>query len=82
MWFGELRSPHVQLLDSNRLIALSPPYEPKEGGAVSLRAVNRRDELEGVLPNGDTYTPRSRAALLLESLNMCHTLSEIYYGRI
>lgn len=82
VWFGERRSPSVRQLDSNRLMAVTPPYEPRQGGTVTVRTVNRASRLEGSLPSGFRYTPRSVVRVTLRTLETIRRQYLLYEGSL
>lgn len=67
VWFGRRASPRVRTLGAMALVAETPPSEPGTGPDVDVRVVNPSIGLEGTLPTGFHYRPRSMVLLTLEA---------------
>jgi len=70
VWFGSRPAPEVSFIAQSQLMAEVPPCQSPKGGLVAIRVLNESDALNGVLPNGFRYTPRSRVRLVLDASPM------------
>lgn len=68
LWFGNRLATSVRRFGSTALAATIPPSPAPDGGEVAVRVANAESRLEGVLPNGYRYGPRSAVALTLHAL--------------
>ncbi len=68
VWFGGRPAPRVRSLGATNLLAEVPPRDLDEAGAVDVRVTIPALDLDGVLPGGFLYAPRTVVEITLESL--------------
>ncbi len=68
-WFGERRAPWAQVAGGVLAVVRTPPHTTDEGGKVPVRVVSAGGALEGVLPDGFEYTPRSEVRLTIREVS-------------
>ena len=67
VWFENTPAPSIRSLGASTLIAEVPPRERDEAGPVDVRVESPALDLEGVLPDGFIYSPRTAVGLTLEA---------------
>jgi len=81
VWFGDRPSPSVRVVDTTELIAETPAFSDARGGQAPVRIQSRSGDLQGALPHGFLYRPRSTVRLALESLEQARVTDSTYEGR-
>ncbi len=64
-WFGERRAPSVRVVSGSQALVLTPDFGEDEGGETPVSVMTNQGQLEGVLPGGYQYSPRSRVRITL-----------------
>ncbi|MCX5770933.1 MAG: IPT/TIG domain-containing protein, partial [Candidatus Hydrogenedentes bacterium] len=82
VWFADRPSPSVRVVDTTELIAETPAFRDARGGQAPVRIQSRSGDLQGALPHGFSYTPRSTVRLALESVDQTHVADSTYEGRL
>jgi len=59
VWFGARQAPLIRFLQSGRALVRTPEFPENKGGGVPVRIVTAGGTMEGVLPDGFRYTPRT-----------------------
>lgn len=67
VWFGDRSSPTTRVLRPTELFAEIPPCLTARGGPADVRVVNTSTGLEGSLPGGFVYGPRSQVWFVARS---------------
>lgn len=80
VWFGDRLAPASRMLRSTDMTAEVPPAEMPH--LAPIRVVNPRSGLEGVLPGGFQYQPRSRIGLVLATLDALQAQDGICRGML
>jgi len=81
VWFADRPSPSVRVVDATELVAETPAFSQPRGGQAHVRIQSRSGDLQGALPRGFLYTPRSTVRLALESVDKTHVADSTYEGR-
>lgn len=59
-WFDERRAPSARVVNGSQAWVMTPDFGEDEGGEIPVRVTTNQGKLEGMLPGGYRYTPRSK----------------------
>jgi hypothetical protein len=82
VWFGNHQAPAARVVRPGDALVEVPPCDSGRGGDVSVRVVCESSKLEGVLPGGFHYAPRSRVSLALRLLYASRNEDGAYAGAV
>jgi hypothetical protein len=82
VWFGNRQAPAARVIRAGDALVEVPPCDSAGGGEVSVRVVCVSAKLEGVLPGGFRYAPRSRVSLALRPLYTSRNEDGAYAGAV
>lgn len=82
VWFGSRLANDVTFMARERLSAMTPASMDETQRPVVVRVTNPSSGLEGELPAGYRYGPRSTVRVALETVRVMRRAGQMYSGRI